>query len=655
MAASMAMAAMLMAQPTRAAELEAFGNTVGHLTWELGELRPGQSIRRTVLFAFNDSYEGLVEQVKRSRVEFKTLEQATTAKSSPAENDKANPVPVIWIGNGVTDFGLNAEGAFYWEKQRRQSLACKSGGQLSRFAYSLRYNDGKPRRAGTMVTREQTENLRIVKSVHTSDGKTAAGTVETADGKLRVDIHAASGKGADAAVEFIITNISEKALGKVQLSVYANIEAKHSHENDYSTLDKKIGGLLFLDLAGKGAVAMCGLEAAQSGFAGNWPSQEQLLNATGTARTQWPDYAGLPEMMKQRAKWLIRGSIPHQPSLVKSLPEPPTHDLTPDEAEAALRRDWLFQADGNPTRERTVAEIGWARKLDARLKKNPKARDLSPELAELAKLEKRLESVAAGKTAENIYLDVRRVKRRIMFANPAINFSKVLFIDNPYPAGAEWPHQARHRNGMMAVAGGRLLVLDGLHPGGRLTKLAPQKPSSFWRPDLSYDARRVLFCCKPADEDSFHLYEINIDGSGLRQLTFGKYDDTDPIYLPDGHIIFTTSRSNNYVRCMPYTYSYILARCDADGKNIYLISRNNEPDWCPSLLHDGRVIYSRWEYHDKALWRIQSLWATNPDGTNTMTFWGNQSVWPDHLAEPRAIPGSNRVMFTGLAHHDWFA
>ena len=72
-------------------------------------------------------------------------------------------------------------------------------------------------------------------------------------------------------------------------------------------------------------------------------------------------------------------------------------------------------------------------------------------------------------------------------------------------------------------------------------------------------------------------------------------------------------------------------------------------------MPDGRVIYSRWEYTDKALWRVQSLWTTNPDGTSTSVFWGNQSVWPDHLAEPRPIPGSPRVMFTGVGHHNWFA
>ncbi|MBI4604476.1 MAG: hypothetical protein HY721_21145, partial [Planctomycetes bacterium] len=112
---------------------------------------------------------------------------------------------------------------------------------------------------------------------------------------------------------------------------------------------------------------------------------------------------------------------------------------------------------------------------------------------------------------------------------------------------------------------------------------------------------------------------------------------------------------NTYVRCGPFIYSYILARCDPDGANLYLVSYGNEPEWTPALLEDGRVIYSRWEYTDKALWRVQSLWTTNQDGTGTAVFWGNQSVWPDHLSEPRPIPGTNRIMFSGVGHHDWFS
>ncbi|MFV2068896.1 MAG: hypothetical protein ACC645_18170 [Pirellulales bacterium] len=325
-----------------------------------------------------------------------------------------------------------------------------------------------------------------------------------------------------------------------------------------------------------------------------------------------------------------------------------------------LELDWLFQADDNPTVARALQEITWARELAGRLKIDPKAPDLSAELAELDALEKQLAGHEAKdgdlQAARDRYLAVRRMKRRIVMNNSAVDFAQLLLIDQPYPyrGGPEWRHEAIHRLGHRAVAGGRLLVLDGLHPDGRVRQLFPPEPGSFWRPELSFDGKRVLFCFKPHDEKSFHLHEINLDGSGLRQLTDSDYDDIDPIYLPDGHIIFTTTRGNTYVRCGPYIYSYVLARCDADGQNIYLISTNSEPDFVPALLGDGRVAYSRWEYSDKDQNRVQSLWTTNQDGTGTAALWGNQSIWPDHLAEPRPVPGSGRVMFAGIGHHNWF-
>jgi len=245
-----------------------------------------------------------------------------------------------------------------------------------------------------------------------------------------------------------------------------------------------------------------------------------------------------------------------------------------------------------------------------------------------------------------------------MFRNPVVDFDKVLFVDMPFPQGSEWRHQTRHRLGYMAVPGGRLLVLEGLSPSGHLRQLMPQPPlhGSFWRPDLSYDARKVLFCFEPHNEKSFHVYQINVDGTGLVQLTDGPYDDLDPIYLPDGeHILFSTTRGHTYVRCMPPTNAFVLARCARDGRNIYLISHNNEPDYLPTVMNDGRILYTRWEYTDKPLWRDQSLWTVHPDGTQASTFWGNQSVWPDLLKDARSIPGSSRVLFTGSAHHNWFA
>ena len=357
---------------------------------------------------------------------------------------------------------------------------------------------------------------------------------------------------------------------------------------------------------------------------------------------------------------------------------PETRDMNDEEARVALELDWLHQAGQNtapmrvqsgrtwysdapvstasPTPERIREEVVRARELAARIASHRPGRiDLANELATLGELEQKAAKLTEGD--RELYFEIRRVKRAIMFRNPVVDFDKLLFIDKPYPQGREAKHETRHRLGYQAVPGGRLLILEGLGPGGHLRQVMPQAPlhGSFWRPDLSFDGAKIVFCFKPHNEKSYHLYEIGVDGSGLRQLTDGIYDDFDPIYLPDGHIMFSTTRGHTYVRCMPPTNAFVLARCDADGKNIYIVSRNNEPDYLPSLMNDGRVIYTRWEYTDKPLWRAQGLWTVNPDGTQVQTFWGNQTVWPDLMKDVRAIPGSRRVMFTGSAHHNWFS
>ncbi len=325
---------------------------------------------------------------------------------------------------------------------------------------------------------------------------------------------------------------------------------------------------------------------------------------------------------------------------------PEVRSFTAAEARTAIERDWLRQVGNNPDLAREIA------RTQALAKRLGLAADgLDGVADEVAKT-----PLSAEKTRE-LYLVLRRIRRGLILRNPVIDFSQLLVVDMPYPAGSEWPHETRHRLGYMAVPGGQLLVVNGLSLDGTARRLMPQLPlhGSFWRPDLSFDARRVLFCFKPHNEKSFHIYEIGLDGPGLRQITSGIFDDFDPVYLPDGkNFVFSSTRGHTYVRCMPPSNAYPLARCGLDGENLYIISANNEPDYLPMVMNDGRLIYTRWEYTDKPLWRAQSLWTVNPDGTQPSTLWGNQSVWPDLLKDARPIPGSGRVMFTGSAHHNWF-
>ena len=338
---------------------------------------------------------------------------------------------------------------------------------------------------------------------------------------------------------------------------------------------------------------------------------------------------------------------------------------------STLEKDWLFQAERQPMLPRAQEEIAWARRMASRMVRAGTAgAKLADELKALRSLESKAKALAASVDEDelkawDLYVAVRKVKRQLMFKRPEVDFDEVVFVDVPYTRGGEWQHQSRYRSIMCASHGGELSVLKGLSSEGQLRKLAPAGgPAAFLRPDVSYDGKRVLFCMKPQSDKGYHLYEIDVDGSdpkgagpqgtSLRQITSGGYSDLDPVYLPDGNIIFLTSRANVCGGCAPWAPQHITARCDSNGKNIYLLSASSEPEYSPSILNDGRVVYTRWEYNDRGLNRIQSLWTMNPDGTASNTYWGNHSVYPDHLGEARSIPGTSLVMFTGMGHHDMY-
>ena len=331
--------------------------------------------------------------------------------------------------------------------------------------------------------------------------------------------------------------------------------------------------------------------------------------------------------------------------------------VTRDAAIKLIESDWIYQANGLLTPERSGLEIAWTRELIKRFSSADKKLNFKTELDELDKLEARLDKTAPDEDDETVgpagelYLAVRRVKRKVMLSNPLVNFDKLLLLDTPAYAGV---HESSHRNGYNygKKNGSSLTVLDGLGPDAKERVLTDPQAGYIMRMDLSFDAEKIVFGMKPVLGRSFHLYEVGADGQGLRQLTNSPYDDMDPIYLADGRIMFSTSRGNTYVRCLPPSASTVLARCDADGKNIYIVSRNNEPDYTPALLPDGRVLYTRWEYTERPLWRLQKLWTINPDGTGLSVYWGNSSAHPDVIWEARAIPGTSKVMFAGVGHHN---
>ena len=141
-------------------------------------------------------------------------------------------------------------------------------------------------------------------------------------------------------------------------------------------------------------------------------------------------------------------------------------------------------------------------------------------------------------------------------------------------------------------------------------------------PQMHYSGKKVLFSYRKGGTHPYHLYEINVDGTGLRQLTDGPDDDIEATYCPDGSIVFCSSRCKRYVNCW-YTRVAALYRCNGDGSGIRMLSSNNDHDNTPWVLPDGRVLYMRWEYVDRSQVHYHHLWTMNPDGTGQMVFFGN--------------------------------
>ena len=229
----------------------------------------------------------------------------------------------------------------------------------------------------------------------------------------------------------------------------------------------------------------------------------------------------------------------------------------------------------------------------------------------------------------------------------------VFAVRNLYSDGhyyANFGHWSLNPDQMMYAPGGAKLCKLNLRTGAVMA-LLDDPQGSVRDPCVHYDGDRILFSYRPGDTRYFHLYEINADGKGLRQLTDGPFDDIEPAYLPDGDIIFPSSRCKRFVACW-YTPVATLHRRDAEGK-IHLLSSNIVHENTPSVLPDGRVLYTRWEYVDRAPQKFHGLWSMNPDGTNQMIVFGNTQP-PGKwllLIDAKAIPGTNQIVSIFSPHH----
>jgi hypothetical protein len=171
-------------------------------------------------------------------------------------------------------------------------------------------------------------------------------------------------------------------------------------------------------------------------------------------------------------------------------------------------------------------------------------------------------------------------------------------------------------------------------------------------PNVSYDGSKIVFAMRRNDtHDDYHLYVMEVATRSVRQITFGPgVSDTEPCWLPDGDIVFVSSRCIQLTDCWRQAVSNLYT-CDGEGRFMRRLGYDQVHTNYPQTLDDGRVIYTRWEYNDRGQIFPQPLFVMNGDGTAQAEFYGGNSWFPTSILHARGIPGTQKVIGIASGHH----
>ena len=318
------------------------------------------------------------------------------------------------------------------------------------------------------------------------------------------------------------------------------------------------------------------------------------------------------------------------------------------------------------------------------------ARDLDSSRDEFAKITQARDALRAANSTDpqawfEVYRSARWAVRRVDFKNPLLSADGLLFVRRHHAVAM---HQCARRQGTFTEPGGDICLLTQMRADGEPTVVPLSDgrfpAGAFGRPDLSFDGKRIAFGFAPqrsvgtADMDyggiteqtaplyaahkvgpceAMQVWEMALDGkSPPRQLTSGPYENSDPLYLPDGRIAFTSDRAGGLVQCGDWALSYCVFSMTRDGGDVRQITVSKDGEWDPFLLGDGTIGFTRWEYVMKFWSPIQMLWSVRPDGTNPRMIYGSDLsrdyAYPLNYASARQIPGTSKLACIGAAHHN---
>lgn len=309
--------------------------------------------------------------------------------------------------------------------------------------------------------------------------------------------------------------------------------------------------------------------------------------------------------------------------------------------------------------------------------------------------------ISQERTRKRLFLVACALQREIAFANPLLDFDKILFVARGNHLGSRvtgptvtadvyGQHFATQYFAFNSIPGGGLFIVNDYKTQPKVTNVLEDsvverdrlkgkrlEPGAFLSPDLSFDGNTIVFAYTEnrehrwvwSPQTTWNLFRVNVDGSQLQQLTDSPCNDFDPCWLPNGRIAFISERRGGYIRCFALLHvpSYVLHSMKADGSDIRPLSYYETSEWHPSVNNDGMIVYTRWDYTDRENCLGSQFWICYPDGRDPRAPHGNYP-YPWHTFEDntmgdsrdgrpyvemniRAVPRSHRYVMTAAPHH----
>ncbi|MBN2476274.1 MAG: discoidin domain-containing protein [Pirellulales bacterium] len=338
----------------------------------------------------------------------------------------------------------------------------------------------------------------------------------------------------------------------------------------------------------------------------------------------------------------------------------PEHELTLDvqemadgAAEASATRRYTLHLFRYDPLQRSLALM--EAMLDRFRGQGLDVRRSDEELAGLRARHDTLSSAPPDLAAERRALfDARAAKRRLFFRVPELaSLQRILFVKRH---AFEPSHNYSVLLDSLWRPGGGVYRLDIPHHEGsldpdraELTELFRTETGIVRNPMADFDLGTIYFAHRESPQQYYRLVRMDADGGNRQQLTDGPFHDYWPCPLPDGGLAFISTRCRARYLCWR-PQAAVLFRMDADGRNIRPLSFANLTEWAPSVMDDGRIIWTRSEYLDKGANFGHTLWTIRPDGAKPELVFGNTVIQPAGYANGRQVPGTAEICCTMISH-----